>query len=132
MARIVDNLKRQDPAYQLYTSDFLVRNIDMTNEQVGSFIRLLCFEHQNGHLTKATMLSICNGEDERVFSRFCIDENGLYYNEEMENEKFRRANVSRTKSENALKGWEKRKEEKGKDITPPKRIDPHISEYDDN
>ena len=26
---------RQDPAYQLYTSDFLVRNLHMSDEQAG-------------------------------------------------------------------------------------------------
>jgi hypothetical protein len=101
---------RQDPAYQLYTSDFLVRTLDMSDEQVGKYIRLLCFQHQNGHLTESTMLSYCKGKDELVFSKFLKDENGLYYNEEMEKEKSRRSSVSKTKSNSASLRWEKEKE----------------------
>ena len=113
-------LKRQDPAYRLYTSDFLVRNSDMSDEQMGQFIRLLCVQHQNGHLREATMLSFCKGKkDELVFSRFSKDNKGLYYNEEMENEKIRRAEVSKTKSENALMRWVKKKEKNGESISTP-------------
>jgi hypothetical protein len=102
---------RQDPAYQLYTSDFLVRNSDMSDEQCGQFIRLLCSQHQNGHLTEATMLSFCKSKkDELVFSRFKKDEKGLYYNVEMEKEVMRRAEVSKSKSENVNKRWSKEKD----------------------
>ncbi len=109
--RTPDHLKRQDPAYQLYTSDFIVRTLTMTNEQVGMFIRLLCYQHQNGHMSEAHMISACNGRDELVFSKFSRDEKGLYYNEEMETEKLRRAEVSKVKSQNARsKGDQDKKE----------------------
>jgi hypothetical protein len=118
---------RQDCSYQLYTSDFLVRTLDMTDEQVGKFIRLLCYHHQNGHLTEATMLSYCKGRDEIVFSRFLKDDEGLYYNEEMEKEKARRADVSKSKSDNAKAGWEKKKDNDKNNY----KVDTYIHEYDD-
>jgi len=103
---------RQDPAYQLYTADFLVRNLDMTDEQVGRYVRLLCFQHQNGHMTKDIMISFCNGTDEKVFSKFLLDSNGLYFNEEMGKEVERRAEISQTKTDSANKRWEKEKLER--------------------
>jgi hypothetical protein len=110
MANLKQELKRQDPAYRLYTADFLVRNSDMSDEQVGQFIRLLCMQHQNGHLTEVSMLSFCKGKkDELVFSRFSKDDIGLYYNEEMGKEVKRRADVSKSKSDNANKRWEEEK-----------------------
>lgn len=113
---------RQDPAYRLYTADFLVRNFDITDEQMGKFIRLLCYQHQNGHLSEETMKSFCKGVDEMVFSRFSRDGQGRYYNLEMEKEVQRRVEVSKTKSENA-----KKRKGKENDI-----VDTHISEYDDD
>jgi hypothetical protein len=112
---------RQDPAYRLYTSDFLVRNSDMSDEQVGQFIRLLCMQHQNGHLNEITLLSFCKGKkDQLVYSRFIKDDKGLYYNEEMEKEVKRRASVSKSKSDNAKKRWDQEKD------------GTYIPEYDDD
>jgi len=131
MANSKQELKRQDPAYRLYTSDFLVRNSDLSDEQAGKFIRLLCFQHQNGHMKEATMLSLCKGKDELVFSKFLKDENGLYYNEEMEKEKRRRAEVSKSKSKNAIIRWKKNNKENKNDNPRQERIDTDIPEIDD-
>jgi uncharacterized protein YdaU (DUF1376 family) len=120
-----DSLKRQDPAYRLYTADFLVRTQNMTNEQVGKYIRLLCYQHQNGHISEADMLSFCKGRDELVFSKFIQDEKGFYYNEEMENEIQRRAEVSKVKSQNARSRGDQDKKEQ-----PPIKVDTFIPEYD--
>lgn len=135
--RTPDKYKRQDPAYRLYTADFLVRTQSMTDEQVGKYIRLLCYQHQNGHLTKEDLLSFCKGEDNLVFSKFVKDEKGYYFNEEMENEVLRRAIVSESKSQNVNKRWEKEKDKKQilekKDPVEQLRgkINTHIPEYDD-
>jgi uncharacterized protein YdaU (DUF1376 family) len=105
MAKTPSELKRPDPAYRLYTSDFLVRTHNMTDEQVGKYIRILCFEHQNGHLQESDLLSFCKGRDELVFSKFVQDESGLYYNEEMEKEVKRRTGIREGNSDNAYKRW---------------------------
>lgn len=137
MTRKQNKYKRQDPAYRLYTADFLVRNQIMTDEQAGKYIRLLCYQHQNGHLTETEMLSFCKGYDELVFSKFLRDEQGLYFNEEMENEILRRAGVSEVKSQNITKRWirQKDKEQMTKKIDPMEqfrgKINTHIPEYDD-
>jgi len=107
MSKTLDELKRPDPAYRLYTSDFLVRNHSMTDEQVGKFIRILCYQHQNGHLPEAEMIAFCKGRDELVFSKFVRDDKGLYFNEEMENEVTRRGAIREKNSINAHKRWGK-------------------------
>jgi len=101
--------KRQDPAYRLYTSDFIARTQFMTDEQVGKYMRILCYQHQNGHLTEAEMSSFCKGMDEVVYSKFLKDEKGLYFNEEMENEINRRKIISEKKSQNINKRWDRNK-----------------------
>jgi len=101
---------RQDPAFLFYSADFLARTYGWTNDQVGAYTKLLCLQHQNGHLSKETMKSICEGEDEKVFSKFTEDENSLYFDPEVELEIERRSKYSKSRSENAKSGWNKRKE----------------------
>lgn len=79
----------------------------MSDEQIGRYIRLLCFQHQNGHLSEATMKSLCKGTDEIVFSRLLKDDNEHYYNKEMELEVQSRTSISKTNSDNANTRWGK-------------------------
>ena len=76
----------KDPAFLFYSSDFLTGTMFMNNEQVGKYIRLLCAQHQIGHLSEQHMLNICGSYDEQVFAKFKQDETGKYYNERCEAE----------------------------------------------
>ena len=84
----------KDPAVLFYTQDFLVGVMTMSDEQVGQYIRLLCLQHQKGHLTANDVKAICK-DDDAVISKFCIDDDGLYYNERMDAEK---ENMEKAKS----------------------------------
>lgn len=97
--------KRQDPAFRLYTSDFLVRTLGMSDEQVGKLIRLICFQHQTGHIKESDMLLYCKGRDEVVFAKFNLDDNGLFYNEDVEIEVYRRDGLSQQMSGNSNQRW---------------------------
>jgi uncharacterized protein YdaU (DUF1376 family) len=90
----------KDPAFLFYSSDFFMKTMLMTDEQVGKYIRLLCSQHQNGHLTKEDMLKICKTYDEDIFRKFDIDENGLYYNERLDKEINRRVAYSESRRQN--------------------------------
>jgi hypothetical protein len=76
----------KDPAFLFYPSDFYIGVSFMTNEQVGKYIRLLCLQHQKGHLVKKDMLNICEAYDEDIFSKFIIDDEGKYFNERLDAE----------------------------------------------
>lgn len=90
----------KDPAVLFYTSDFLSGTMTMRNEQVGKYIKLLCIQHQQGHLSEEDMLEICGTYDERIFSKFVKDENGLYYNVRMEVEANKRRAYIESRSNN--------------------------------
>ena len=94
----------KDPAVLLYTADFLVGVMAMNNDQVGAYIRLLCLQHQKGHLTEKDMLSVCGMEDEDVYDKFLIDKDGLYYNRRMDEEIAKRGKGSDASRENGKKG----------------------------
>ena len=101
--------KNKDPAFLFYSSDFLTGTMLMTNEQVGMYIRLMCLQHQKGHLKEKDMLYICKTYDEEIFSKFTKDDEGNYYNQRLEQEIEKRKKYSDSRRQNRLN---KSKEEK--------------------
>lgn len=98
----------KDPAFLFYSSDFLTGVSDLTMVERGQFITLLCLQHQKGHLTEKVMRLQCGGiPNADVLAKFRIDENGLYYNERIEQERDRRSKHSAKQRENAFKRWNK-------------------------
>lgn len=97
----------KDPAFPFYSSDFLTGTMIMTDEEVGKYIRLLCYQHQHGHFDESAMQSLCKGNATALIkSKFEIDENGLYYNERLDKEMIKRREHAEKQRQNALKRWE--------------------------
>ena len=92
----------KDPAFLFYSADFLVGTLLMKDEQVGRYAKLMCLQHQTGHLTEEDMLKICQSHDKDIFDKFKKDDNGLYYNERLEEEVNKRAAFSKSRSDNRL------------------------------
>jgi hypothetical protein len=90
----------KDPAILFYTSDFITGTITMTNEQKGKYITLLCLQHQQGYLTSEDMLNICKTYDKKIYSKFTVNGDGLYYNERMKYEAEKRKKYSESRSQN--------------------------------
>ncbi len=99
----------KDPAVLFYTADFLVGTMTMSHEQVGKYIRLLCLQHQKGHLPEKEMLNVCHDRDDEIFGKFEIDDDGLYYNERMDWEIAKRSKSADASRENGTKGGRKPK-----------------------
>lgn len=91
----------KDPAFLFYSNDFLSGTMLMSNEEVGIYIKLLCLQHQQGHLEEKDMLSI--GATKRVFSKFIKDDKGYYYNERLEYEANKRKAYSESRKNNRKK-----------------------------
>jgi uncharacterized protein YdaU (DUF1376 family) len=90
----------KDPAVLFYTSDFLSGVSFFTMEQRGQYITLLCEQHQIGHIPESHMINICGTLDSIVVSKFIKDDSGCYYNKRMDEEKIRRANYCKSRSNN--------------------------------
>jgi uncharacterized phage protein (TIGR02220 family) len=93
-----------DPAVLLYTSDFLTGVIDMTMEERGQYITLLCYQHQKGHIEEKTIRLLVGIASDSVMKHFIKDEEGKYYNKRMDLEKEKRYNFVESRRENAKKG----------------------------
>ena len=93
----------KDPAFLFYSSDFLSGIMLMTDEEIGQYIKLLCLQHQKGHLKEKDMLNICKTYNEDIFSKFKKDEEGNYYNERLEYEANKRKAYSESRRNNRKK-----------------------------
>lgn len=93
----------KDPAFLFYSSDFLSGTMLMTDEEIGQYIKLLCLQHQKGHLKEKDMLNICKTYNEDIFSKFKKDKEGNYYNERLEYESNKRKAYSESRRNNRKK-----------------------------
>jgi uncharacterized protein YdaU (DUF1376 family) len=93
-----------DPAVLLYTSDFLTGVMDMTMEERGQYITLLCYQHQKGHFKEETIRLLVGLANNAVMEHFILDEQGLFYNKRMDIEKEKRHKFVESRRENAKKG----------------------------
>ena len=93
----------KDPAFLFYSNDFLSGTMLMTDEEIGQYIKLLCLQHQKGHLKEKDMLNICKTYNEEIFSKFKKDEEGNYYNERLEYETNKRKAYSDSRRNNRKK-----------------------------
>jgi hypothetical protein len=92
----------KDPAFLFYSQDFYTGTVFFTDEQVGKYIRLLCLQHQTGHLEEKHMLNICKTYDVDIFSKFARDSEGKYYNERLDIEINRRVKYCESRRKNKL------------------------------
>lgn len=93
-----------DPGFTFLADNFLGGTILFTDEQVGKYVRALCVQKLNGHLTFDELDSFAKG-DRKVLSKFKVDDDGLYYNERLEREIKKREKFSKSQSEKARKKW---------------------------
>lgn len=93
-----------DPAVLFYTSDFLTGVIDMTMEERGQYITLLCYQHQKGHIKEETIRLLVGYASVNVMKHFQQDKDGLYFNERMEIETEKRHNFTESRRNNGKKG----------------------------
>lgn len=101
--------KMNDPAVLLYTSDFLTGVIDMTMEERGQYITLLCYQHQKGHISLETIRLLVGNVSVKVLKHFKVDKDGLYFNERMDKEKLARQKFTESRRNNGKKGGRPKK-----------------------
>jgi hypothetical protein len=91
----------KDPAFLFYPSDFLIGTMLLTNEQIGKYVKLLCFQHQfGGKLTKQHVLDIIGTWDEKIMCKF-TEEDGYYFNKRLLNEIDKRKKYCESRRQNA-------------------------------
>lgn len=93
-----------DPAFLFYSSDFLSGVSDLTMEERGQFITLLCLQHQKGALSEKTIRLSVGSASVDVMNKFRLLENGDYVNDRLLEETKKRAIYTQSRRENGKKG----------------------------
>jgi uncharacterized protein YdaU (DUF1376 family) len=94
----------KDPAILFYTGDFLNGCTDLTFEERGQYITLLCLQHQKGHLSEKTIRLSVGSINGDVIKKFLKDEQGNFYNARMDEEIAKRQHFLDTRYFNGKKG----------------------------
>lgn len=94
----------KDPAVLFYYQDFLFGTSFMSNEDVGKYIRILCFLADKGSITEKQVLSICKASviPENIHEKLERDSDGNYYQHRMREEQEKRRRFSDSRRKNAL------------------------------
>lgn len=100
----------KDPAFLFYPGDFLVGVSDLTMDERGQYITLLCLQFTKGHLSEKVMKIAVGKISADVLAKFVQDEDGNYYNERLEHEITKRQKYSESRSLNGSKGGRPKKE----------------------
>jgi hypothetical protein len=90
----------KDPAFLFYSGDFIGGVSEMTMEERGQYITLLCFQHGKGHLSLDFINRVVPNLSQYVLSKFVKDDKGLFYNERLELEAEKRKKYSESRSNN--------------------------------
>ncbi len=96
----------KDPAFLLYHQDFFTGVSDMTNEEVGAYIRCLCIQASKNGITEKHMKNICNSQEvhETVKTKFIFNsETQLFENTRLKEEIEKRKKYSESRSNNRKK-----------------------------
>jgi len=118
----------KDPAVLFYTGDFLNGCTDLTFEERGQYITMLCLQHQKGHLSEKTIRLCVGSVSVDVMSKFKTDDDGFFYNERMEEEIDKRRHFLDTRYFNGKKGGRPIKPNKEPNKEPTKNLSDNDNE----
>jgi uncharacterized protein YdaU (DUF1376 family) len=102
----------KDPAFLFYSSDFLNGVSDLTMEERGQYITLLCLQHQKGSLSEKTVRLTVGSVSVDVMRKFEKDEQGNYFQSRLKEEIEKRVNFTESRRNNGFKGGRPKASEK--------------------
>ena len=96
----------KDPAFLFYVTDFNDGTQDMTNEEVGAYLRLLLFQFSQGHLPIERIKRKLGSDFDKLWDvlskKFVKDANDNYYNVRLQEEQIKRSNYCLSRKENKV------------------------------
>ena len=112
------------PAFQFYAKDFLAGTSDMSNAEVGAYIRLLCHQWDKNTLPNddVKLTRLCSGDSEgieRIKAKFVVNQDGNLYNVRLQNTRELQNEFRKSKSDSGKDGANKRWGKNGTAIVSP-------------
>ena len=102
----------KSPAFRFYADDFLAGTLEMTQEEVGAYIRLLCHQWNRGSIPvePEKQQRLAGGSvSADVLAKFPRDENGLLKNQRLEREREKQSQFSESQRLKGKKSAEARR-----------------------
>jgi uncharacterized protein YdaU (DUF1376 family) len=98
------------PFFKFFPTDFIASTVAMSAEEVGAFIRLLCFQWEHGEIPddveKLARIGGCSGSAvESVLNKFCIRSVSGLKNARMEEVRASMIEIGEKKRANIAKRW---------------------------
>lgn len=102
----------RSPAFQFYVDDFVAGTVSLSPEEVGAYIRLLCFQWNNGYVPdsadKRARIAGCPVSAD-VLAKFQATEEGVLRNKRLELVRADQVAYRTKQAENARTGWRNRR-----------------------
>jgi len=102
----------KNPAFLFYSADFLNGCVDLTMEERGQYITMLCLQHQKGSLSEKTIRLCLGSVSVDVLSKFDRDENGNYVHKRLQEELVKRDRFVESRINNGFLGGRPKIEKK--------------------
>jgi uncharacterized protein YdaU (DUF1376 family) len=93
----------KDPAFLFYPGDWLGGTLGMTFEEKGAYMEILMLQFNRGHMTTHMIGHVIGHHWDKIKVKFKQDENGLWYNERLEQEQEKRKKFVKSRKNN-IKG----------------------------
>ncbi len=94
----------KDPAFLFYSQDFLIGVAELSNEEVGQFIKILAYMHQKGRMKEETISLLVGSVSDNLRLKFGIDKDNLWFNERLETEAEKRSKFTESRRVNGKLG----------------------------
>jgi len=93
----------KDPAFLFYPNDYIGGTMGMTFEEKGAYIELLMMQFNRGHMTTHMIGQTVGQIWDTIKVKFEQDENGLWFNSRLDDEKEKRKRFTESRRNN-IKG----------------------------
>lgn len=90
----------KDPAFLFYPNDYIGGTMGMTFEEKGAYMELLMMQFNRGHMTTHMIGQTVGQLWDTIKVKFSEDNQGLWYNERLENEQNKRKTFTESRRNN--------------------------------
>lgn len=122
----------KDPAFLFYPNDWIGGTMGMTFEEKGAYMELLMTQFNRGHMTSHMIGQVVGQIWDRIQEKFVKDENGLWYNVRLEEEKVRRQNFTKSRRNNVSGKNQHSKKEENNEENEVAHMDGHMTSHMEN
>jgi uncharacterized protein YdaU (DUF1376 family) len=118
----------KDPAFLFYPNDWIGGTMGMTFEEKGAYMELLMMQFNRGHMTTHMVGQLVGQIWDKIKDKFTQDEQGMWYNRRLEEEKEKRQKFTQSRRNN-ISGENQHTKNKKLTTTSERSHDQHMTTH---